>query len=200
MTAAAFVRRSRLPDPASGAAAGHSRTRVDQIDFVHGRSARAAGHGAVPGRGCGDRGQSGRVLPAARRVPDHSRLQAARRVTGNSSVYRYQFGAHPDVLDYFRSILRRSAGTSATSNPIFLTSCTVKARWSTGLLRGAQVSSITASRAGRLTTGKNRLSLTEPRSSSFTASATRRMPLPGRRNRRFRFIKPASWVTAHWVT
>jgi hypothetical protein len=25
------------------------------------------------------------------------------RITGNSSVYRYELGAHPDVLDYFRN-------------------------------------------------------------------------------------------------
>ena len=41
----------------------------------------------------------------ARRIPDHSRLRAPlapRRITGNSSVYRFELGAHPDVLAHFR--------------------------------------------------------------------------------------------------
>jgi hypothetical protein len=79
------------------------------------------------------------------------------RITGNSSVYRFELGAHPDVLAYFAPISTRCAPPSATSRPTSQTSCNARAFWPIGLRPGAPASSTTASRAGRPTTGSPRL-------------------------------------------
>ena len=39
------------------------------------------------------------------------------RITGNSSVYRFELGAHPDVLEYFAATLPKFARSSAMSRP-----------------------------------------------------------------------------------
>ena len=121
------------------------------------------------------------------------------RVTGNSSVYRYQFGAHPDVLDYFRQhfaqirqnfrneqsylsdVLYRQGKLQywpAAWCPSFKYHCIP--RWPTNYWNepfippGAKVV-------------------------IFHGECNPPDALAGRRNRRFRFIQPAAWVAEHWV-
>lgn len=121
------------------------------------------------------------------------------RVTGNSSVYRYQLGAHPDVLDYFRQhfaqirqdfrneqsylsdYLYRQGKLQywpATWCPSFKYHCIPP--WPTNYWHepyippGAKVV-------------------------IFHGECNPPDAVAGRRNRRFRFIKPAAWVAQHWV-
>jgi hypothetical protein len=67
------------------------------------------------------------------------------RITGNSSVYRFELGAHPDVLEYFRGPLRRNppAVPQRAGLPVGLF-CTSKASCNTGPPHGVPASSTTA--------------------------------------------------------
>ncbi len=72
------------------------------------------------------------------------------RMTGNSSVYRFELGAHADVLGHFRSHARTGAGEvpQRTGLPVGR-SFTARARWPIGRPTGAAATSTTACRVGR---------------------------------------------------
>lgn len=121
------------------------------------------------------------------------------RVTGNSSVYRFELGAHADVLQHFRAhhedvrhrfrneqafLSDRLHGQSvltywpATWCASFKYHCIP--RWPTNYWREPRVPPGT-------------------RIVIFHGEVNPPDALAGRRNRRFRYIRPARWVAQHWV-
>ena len=88
-------------------AAGVPRPRLEEAHHLQPRPAGRLWperHRPLPGPGRGGGRQPGRILHPAGRVPASSRTTARPwRVTGNSSVYRFEIGGLPDVLDYFRA-------------------------------------------------------------------------------------------------
>jgi len=120
------------------------------------------------------------------------------RITGNSSVYRFELGAHPDVLEYFRGhfeeIRRRFRNEQAYLSdmlhrqgklaywpkdwcPSFKYHCIP--RWPTNYWKPPFVP-----QGARVVI--------------FHGECNPPDALAGRRNRRFRHIEPASWVAEHW--
>jgi hypothetical protein len=77
------------------------------------------------------------------------------RITGNSSVYRFELGAHPDVLEYFRGHFdTKFASSFATNRLTCRIFCTNKASCSTGPPHGVRASNTTAFPAGPPITGR----------------------------------------------
>lgn len=120
------------------------------------------------------------------------------RITGNSSVYRFELGAHPDVLDYFRehpeqvrtSYRNEQAFLSAHLHqqgklaywpkawcPSFKYHCIPM--WPTNYWREAIIPS-------------------ESKVIIFHGEVNPPDAAAGRRNRAWRFIKPVSWVNQYW--
>ena len=120
------------------------------------------------------------------------------RVTGNSSVYRFEIGAHPDVLDYFRAnedkmradfrneqaylsdYLHRQGTLQywpAEWCPSFKYHCIPF--WPSNYWRDTFIPDGT-------------------RIVIFHGECNPPDALAGKRNRRFRYIRPALWVADHW--
>ena len=120
------------------------------------------------------------------------------RITGNSSVYRYTLGAHPDVLEYFRThfeqirsdfrneqaylsdFMHRKGLLSywpAAWCPSFKYHCIP--RWPSNYWIAPVVPH-------------------DARIVIFHGECNPPDALAGRRNRRFRFIRPTGWVAEHW--
>lgn len=95
-----------------------------------------------------------------------------------------------------RTWTRCRPGTG-TSRPTCRPSCTARARWPTGRPNGAQASSTTASRPGPPTTGAS-LRAGRGAHHGLPRGMQSARCLAGRRNRRFRFIRPARWITQFW--
>ena len=112
------------------------------------------------------------------------------RITGNSSVYRFELGAHPEVLGAVsQSNTQTSARACATSRPGCRKCCTSKASSATGRPIGVRAGSTTACRASRSTTSKRPRCRAARASWSFTASSIRPTRSPA-----------AAWATggARW--
>ena len=128
-------------------------------------------------------------------IHDHKRPW---RVTGNSSVYRFELGAHPDVLEYFRGhfdeirqqfrneqaylsdVLHKQGKLQywpASWCPSFKYHCIPT--WPTNYWQPPFVPE-------------------DARIVIFHGECNPPDALAGRRNRRFRFIRPARWVAEHW--
>lgn len=120
------------------------------------------------------------------------------RITGNSSVFRFELGAHPDVLDNFQAqvseIRKRFRNEQAYLSdhihrqgrlsywpsawcPSFKYHCIPT--WPSNYWREPQIPS-------------------GARVVIFHGECNPPDALEGRRNRRFRFIRPARWIQAHW--
>jgi hypothetical protein len=120
------------------------------------------------------------------------------RITGNSSVYRYQLGAHADVLEYFRANFDQIRKTFRNEQaylsdfvhqqgklqywpkawcPSFKYHCIPT--WPTNFWRESFI----------------------PAGSKiviFHGECNPPDALAGKRNRALRFIKPVSWISQHW--
>jgi hypothetical protein len=121
------------------------------------------------------------------------------RVTGNSSVYRFQIGAHPDVLDYFRknfAQIRKDFRNEQSYLSDFLCRQGKLQYWPAAWCPSFKYHCIP-----RWPSNYWR----EPFVPSgakvviFHGECNPPDALLGHRNRRFRFIKPATWVAQHWV-
>jgi hypothetical protein len=120
------------------------------------------------------------------------------RITGNSSVYRFELGAHPDVLTYFRThvdeirhkfrneqaylsdFLHRQGKLQYWDSswcPSFKYHCIP--RWPTNYWKAPFIPK-------------------DARIVIFHGECNPPDALAGKRNRRWRFIQPASWVADHW--
>jgi hypothetical protein len=120
------------------------------------------------------------------------------RVTGNSSVYRFRIGAHPDLLQRFRRAGTACASATATSRPTCRTHCTQGrlAYWPKGLVLQLQVPlhpalALNYWRAPSIPAGT--------RIVIFHGEINPPDAIRGGRSARGRFLLPAPWVTEHWT-
>ncbi len=120
------------------------------------------------------------------------------RVTGNSSVYRFKLGAHPDVITEFRATqaqVRKDFRNEQGYLSDFLNRqgklaywpaewcCSYKyhciPRWPTNFWRAPIIPADT-------------------RIVIFHGEVNPPDALVGRRNRKFRYVRPALWIADHW--
>ncbi len=120
------------------------------------------------------------------------------RVTGNSSVYRFEIGAHPDVLDYFRGhfdeIRSRFRNEQAYLSD-FLHRQGKLTYWPDAWCPSFKYHSIPAWPSNYW---KAPVVPAGARIVIFHGECNPPDALAGRRNRRFRHIQPATWVAEHW--
>lgn len=120
------------------------------------------------------------------------------RVTGNSSVYRFEIGAHPDVLDYFRAH-EEQLRAEFRNEQAYLSDFLHKqgkmqywpAEWCPSFkYHGIPIWPTNYWREPAVPSGA--------RVVVFHGECNPPDALAGRRNRRFRYIRPARWVAEHW--
>lgn len=120
------------------------------------------------------------------------------RITGNSSVYRFELGAHPDVLAYFRAhteeVRARFRNEQAFLSD-FLHAQGKLAYWPAAWCPSFKYHSIP-----RWPRNYWREPGIPPdaRVVVFHGECNPPDALAGRRNRRFRYIRPTSWIARHW--
>ncbi len=120
------------------------------------------------------------------------------RVTGNSSVYRYEIGAHTDVLDHFRTYevkIRKRFRNEQTYLSDYLHKQGKLKYWPAAWCPSFKYHSIPVWptnywRAPFVPEGA--------RIMIFHGECNPPDALAGRRNRRFRYIQPVRWVDEHW--
>ena len=131
-------------------------------------------------------------------IHDYARPWRRQRITGNSSVYRFQLGAHADVLDHFRSHIKQVQAEHRNEQAYL--SAWLHAQGQLSYWPDAWCPSF-----------KYHGIPTWPRNywqPPFVPEGARIMifhgecnppdALAGRRNRRLRTIRPALWVAQHW--
>lgn len=121
------------------------------------------------------------------------------RVTGNSSVYRFELGAHPDVLSTFRAThedVRRQYRNEQAFLSELLHRQGKLAYWPPSWCRSFKYHCIPPWPSHFW-----RAPLVPPgtRIVVFHGEVNPPDALAGRRNRRLRFMKPAPWVASHWT-
>lgn len=120
------------------------------------------------------------------------------RITGNSSVYRFEIGAHPEVLGYFRQhfdeIRRKFRNEQAYLSDVMHQQGKL-AYWPKDWCPSFKYHSIPR-------WPRNFWAAPEvppgARVVIFHGECNPPDALAGRRNRRFRYIRPALWVAQHW--
>jgi hypothetical protein len=120
------------------------------------------------------------------------------RVTGNSSVYRFEIGAHADVLSNFlahETALRRQFRNEQAYLSDFLHKQGKLGYWPPAWCPSFKYHSIPA-----WPTNYWREPAVPPgaRVVIFHGECNPPDALVGRRNRRFRHIRPARWIAQHW--
>jgi hypothetical protein len=121
------------------------------------------------------------------------------RITGNSSVYRFQIGAHADVLQHFvenqQDVRRRYRNEQEYLSHAMRDNGRL-AYWPPSWCRSFKYHAIT-----RWPTNYWRAPIVPPgaRIMIFHGEVNPPDALAGRRNRRFRYAKPAAWVADHWT-
>jgi len=121
------------------------------------------------------------------------------RITGNSSVYRFELGAHADVLQHFRAHhaqVRRDFRHEQAFLSDFLHRQGVLEYWPAEWCASFKYHCIP-----RWPSNYWREPAVPPgtRIVIFHGEVNPPDALAGRRNRRLRFIKPATWVARHWT-
>ena len=131
-------------------------------------------------------------------IRDYRRPWQARRITGNSSVYRFELGAHPDVLAYFKSHLNEVQSRFRNEQAYlsdFLHRQGKLRYWPAAWCPSFKYHSIPRWPANYWA---------EPavpagaRIVIFHGECNPPDALAGRRNRSFRSMRPAGWVATHW--
>jgi hypothetical protein len=120
------------------------------------------------------------------------------RITGNSSVYRFEILAHKDVLAYFEAHCEE-VRSRFRNEQAFLTDHLYKqgkvSYWPTAWCPSFKYHSIPT---WPLNYFREPSIPTHARIIIFHGECNPPDALEGRRNRRFRFIKPTSYVAKHW--
>jgi hypothetical protein len=121
------------------------------------------------------------------------------RVTGNSSVYRFRLGAHADVLQEFldhQSDVRKAYRNEQEYLSRAMHERGKLAYWPLDWCRSFKYHCIT-----RWPTNWWRAPVIPPQARILIFHGEVNPPdaLAGRRNRRFRFVRPAHWVAQHWT-
>jgi hypothetical protein len=120
------------------------------------------------------------------------------RVTGNSSVYRFELGAHPDLLEHFRrhfAEVRSAFRNEQAYLSDFMHRRGTLAYWPAGWCPSFKYHCIPA------WPGNYRrppFVPTDARIVIFHGECNPPDALAGRRKRALRFIRPAAWVAEHW--
>ena len=120
------------------------------------------------------------------------------RITGNSSVYRFEAGAHPDVLDYFRAHfaeIRQQFRNEQAYLSDFLHRQGKLAYWPKDWCPSFKYHCIPS---WPTNFWKPPFVPAGARIVIFHGECNPPDALAGRRNRRLRHIEPAAWVADHW--
>lgn len=131
-------------------------------------------------------------------IHDYARPWRRRKITGNSSVYRFQIGRHPDVLENFRTHTEEVRATYRNEQEYL--SAFMHAKGVLGYWPDAWCPSFKYHGIPDWPTNY----WTEPfipedaRIMIFHGECNPPDALAGRRNRRFRYIRPARWVAEYW--
>ncbi len=131
-------------------------------------------------------------------IRDYARPWRRARITGNSSVYRFELGAHPDVLEHFRANVEKVRAEYRNEQEYLSAFMHAKgqlAYWPAAWCPSFKYHGIPAWptnywRAPFVPAGA--------RIMIFHGECNPPDALAGRRNRRFRYIRPAGWVNEHW--
>ncbi|GAC1356684.1 MAG: hypothetical protein NVSMB34_11020 [Variovorax sp.] len=120
------------------------------------------------------------------------------RVTGNSSVYRFELGAHADVLDHFRQ--HETALREEFRNEQAYLSDYLHRQGKLGYWPHAWCPSFKYHGIPTWPTNYWRAPFVPKgaRIMIFHGECNPPDALAGRRNRRFRYIRPARWVAEYW--
>lgn len=131
-------------------------------------------------------------------IHDYKRPWRRKRITGNSSVYRFELGAHADLLDYFRSHTNKVQGEFRNEQRYlsdFLHQQHKLSYWPAQWCPSFKYHAIPP-----FPTNLWR----EPfvpdgaRIMIFHGECNPPDALAGRRNRLLRYIRPATWVARYW--
>ncbi|MDA8456182.1 glycosyltransferase [Acidovorax sp. GBBC 3334] len=120
------------------------------------------------------------------------------RITGNSSVYRFEIGRHPDVLAYFRDnfeAIRSKFRNEQAYLSDFLHGQGKLSYWPKPWCPSFKYHSIPAWPRNYW---RSPSIPQEARIVIFHGECNPPDALAGRRNRRFRHIEPTLWVAEHW--
>jgi hypothetical protein len=120
------------------------------------------------------------------------------RITGNSSVYRYELGAHPEVLHYFRDnfdSIRKQFRNEQAYLSDFMHQQGKLAYWPAEWCPSFKYPSIPSWPTNYWTPPQIPHNA---RIVIFHGECNPPDALAGKRNRKFRFIQPALWVAEHW--
>jgi hypothetical protein len=133
-------------------------------------------------------------------IHDYARPWRTERITGNSSVYRFELGAHADVLAYFRANM--DAVQAKFRNEQAYLSDFLHAQGKLEYWPDAWCPSFKYHGIPAWPTNYWQ----EPfvpdgaRIVVFHGECNPPDALAGRRNRAFRFIRPARWIARYWTT
>ena len=132
-------------------------------------------------------------------IHDYPRFwRFGKRITGNSSVYRFQLGAHADVLEYFRTHMEEVQANNRNEQT-FLSRYLHKqgklAYWPTGWCPSFKYHGIPT---WPLNYWREPCVPEGARIMIFHGECNPPDALAGRRNKRLGFIRPARWVAQHW--
>lgn len=120
------------------------------------------------------------------------------RITGNSSVYRFELGAHPDVLAYFRNHfdeIRAKFRNEQAYLSDFMHRKGLLRYWPAAWCPSFKYHGIPVWPTNYWTPP---FVPPSARIVIFHGECNPPDALAGKRNRRFRFIQPARWVAEHW--
>ncbi|RYF76754.1 MAG: glycosyltransferase [Comamonadaceae bacterium] len=131
-------------------------------------------------------------------IHDYARPWRRERITGNSSVYRFELGAHADVLAHLREHL--SEVQANYRNEQTYLSAALHAQGKLSYWPAAWCPSFKYHGIPDWPTNYWKPPFVPPgaRVMIFHGECNPPDALAGRRNRRFRFIRPAAWVGEHW--
>ncbi len=132
-------------------------------------------------------------------IHDYPRFwRFGQRITGNYSVYRFQLGAHADVLEYFRAHMEEVQAHNRNEQT-FLSRYLHKqgklAYWPAGWCPSFKYHGIPA---WPLNYWREPFVPEGARIMIFHGECNPPDALAGRRNKRLGFIRPARWVAQHW--
>ena len=131
-------------------------------------------------------------------IKDYDRFWNPGRITGNSSVYRFELGAHPDVLSNFRQnfeTIRQRFRNEQSYLSDHMHRQGLLAYWPKAWCPSFKYNCIPAWPTNFWT---KPFIPQDARVVIFHGECNPPDALAGRRNRRFRFIRPATWVADHW--
>jgi hypothetical protein len=131
-------------------------------------------------------------------IRDYSRPWRSERITGNSSVYRFELGAHADVLEHFRNQMDAVQG-QFRNEQVYLSDF-LHRQGKLGYWPQAWCPSFKYHGIPRWPCNywQEPAVPSDARVMVFHGECNPPDALAGRRNRRFRYIRPARWVADHW--